>query len=502
MNTPGTHPEGQARTRSTFFKDVLTLASGTTTAQLLSLVSAPFVTRLFAPEAFGLAALFAAMNVILGVIVCLRYEKSILLAEEDDEALNAAALSLCCAVAIALLTSIGVALVSEHLQRWLKAPQLGSYLWLLPLGVILSGCSTVLEHWNTRRRRFGRFAVAQLSGTISSIAMKLAAGLAGYVGGGILILSALFGMFVAVTTLGASSWKDHSFRILRCIRWKKIVYVSKRYSRFVKYTTFASLMNYTSRQLPNFVLAAFFSPQVVGQYALGNRVLRTPMELIGANIGRVFFQRAAEAKLQGNLAASVERAFRYLASVSVIPCLMLSLVGKELFVVLFGSRWSEAGVYAQILSLWLGVWFVSGPLHNLFSVLEEQSAEMGVQSLIFVTRVGSLLIGGTLGSARLALVLFSLTGILVYGYSILVIFKKCGLPRSLVFRGVGTQVLSFLPAGAIVLLLKYFGSPPLLVAVVASVFVAIYVFNALRVHPESRRLIDGAFRRMSLQRAR
>jgi O-antigen/teichoic acid export membrane protein len=280
------------------------------------------------------------------------------------------------------------------------------------------------------------------------------------------------------------------------------VYVLKRYSRFAKYTTFASLINYTSRQLPNFLLAAFFSPHVVGQYALGNRVLRTPMELIGANIARVFFPRAVEAKLQGNLAASVERAFRFLASVSIVPCLVLSLVGKEVFAVTFGSRWSEAGVYAQILSLWLGVWFVSGPLHNLFFVLEEQSAEMGVQSLIFITRVGSLLTGGMLGSARLALVLFSLTGILVYGYSIMVIFKKCGLPRSLIFRGIATQVLSFLPAGAIIVLLKYLGGPALLVVVVASAFVAVYVFNVLRVHPDSRRLIDGAFRKMSLQRAR
>jgi lipopolysaccharide exporter len=502
METPTTHPQHRPGRRSNFAADVLTLASGTTTAQVLSLLSAPFVARLFAPEAFGLAALFAAMNVILGVVVCLRYEKSILLAEKDEEAANAIALSLCCATVFALLTSAGVVFGAEHIGRWLKAPQLGGYFWLLPFGVMLTGFSTVLEHWNTRRRLFGQFAISQLAGTVSSIGLKLAAGLAGMASGGVLIVSALFGMLVAVITLALFSWRDGSYGVLRNVTWQKIVYVSKRYSRFLKYTTFASLMNYTSRQLPNFALSAFFSQHVVGQYALGNRVLRTPMQLIGANISKVFFQRAAEAKQQGNLAPVVERAFRYLASVSIVPCLMLSLVGKDVFVVVFGQRWAEAGVYAQILSLWLCVWFVSGPLHSLFSVLEQQPAEMGVQFLIFITRVAALLIGGILGSVTLALVLFSVTGILVYGYSIAVIFKKCQLPQRVIWRTITMHVASFLPAGALILLLKHLGSPAFLIVFVACTLVVMYVLHSLRLHPESRRLIGDAFRRLSLQRAR
>jgi len=62
-----------------FAKDVLKLASGTVLAQIISILSAPLLTRLFGPEAFGLAALFGSVSGIIGVVACLRYELSIML---------------------------------------------------------------------------------------------------------------------------------------------------------------------------------------------------------------------------------------------------------------------------------------------------------------------------------------------------------------------------------------------------------------------------------------
>ena len=76
---------------SSFAIDVLKLVSGTALAQALSLLVAPILSRLYSPNAFGTAALFASLVSIVGVIVCFRYEQAIMLPKRDEEAANLAA---------------------------------------------------------------------------------------------------------------------------------------------------------------------------------------------------------------------------------------------------------------------------------------------------------------------------------------------------------------------------------------------------------------------------
>ena len=53
---------------NSFGKDVLKLVSGTAVAQVLSILAAPILTRLYAPEAFGVLALFVSITSIINVI--------------------------------------------------------------------------------------------------------------------------------------------------------------------------------------------------------------------------------------------------------------------------------------------------------------------------------------------------------------------------------------------------------------------------------------------------
>jgi O-antigen/teichoic acid export membrane protein len=62
---------------ATFADNVLTLAGGTTLALGVAVLASPITSRLFGPEAFGLAALFRSGAVMLAAIACLRYEMAI-----------------------------------------------------------------------------------------------------------------------------------------------------------------------------------------------------------------------------------------------------------------------------------------------------------------------------------------------------------------------------------------------------------------------------------------
>jgi O-antigen/teichoic acid export membrane protein len=249
------------------------------------------------------------------------------------------------------------------------------------------------------------------------------------------------------------------------------------------------------------MLSAFFSTTVVGHYAIGNKVLRIPVNLVGANIATVFFQHASETHHQGGIRNSIENMFRYLIAIFVFPSLLLCLVGKDLFVVVFGSRWGEAGVYTEILSLYILLWFMAVPLGIALNVLEKQALELRLVMVILLARVGALLIGGTLGSARLTLALFSLAGVLGYGSFCLVVLRSCAVSVRHMVRAMAANVAKFIPAGLIIGTFKYVGVPPVMILAASAILLALYYAHLIRSDSAGREVLLDLLHKLTPLRA-
>jgi O-antigen/teichoic acid export membrane protein len=402
---------------NSFSGNVLKLVTGTVLAQALGILISPIVTRLFAPEAYGIAALFLSITSIIGVIVCLRYELAIMLPKTHEEAVNVLAVSLCSVLLITILSALIVFWGSDHILRLIKAPELKNYLWLIPIAVFFSGVSEALNYWNSRTKHFGRLSVVQIISSITTQATKLAAGFAGFVSGGVLILTSMLGGMVSAGTLAGQIWRDDKKLFLSHVRWRGIADGFIRFRKFPIIDTWGGLLNAISWQLPALMLSSFFSLSVVGFYALGLTVIKTPLSIISGALSQVFYQKACDEKnVKGNNGELVENLMDKLMFIGILPTMVLAMVGEELFTVVFGVRWVEAGRYTQILAPWIFFWFISSPLSALFSVYERQGAALSVHSVIFLTRVISLYIGGIYQNIYLALGLFSVTGIAAYAF--------------------------------------------------------------------------------------
>ena len=489
---PQTSPTPKGR----FAADVLTLASGTMSAQVISILAAPLIARLFSPAAFGIYALFVSVTGLLSMVVCWRYENAIVLPDSDEDAINAVGVSILCAVLTCGLTLILTAIGHRAMVRWLHGPELEPFLWFVPPFVLAWGVLASLKMWNTRKRRFLRVTSVELISTFCSIAFQITAGFLGRVGGGTMILAMMLGLLISTAFLFLQSWRECAQLFRQSLRLSRMKQLARRYHRFPKFSAAGTLLNQLSWQLPTFLLSAFFNPAVVGQYALGNRLMRVPMSLIGNNVSNVFFQRAAEGKHDGALAGYVEQTFRYLVRLSLFPCLVLSLVGRDLFVVVFGARWAEAGVYTQILSVWTCFWFISSPLSGIFDVLDQQAFALRFNLINLATRLISLLIGGLWGGPRLALILFATSGVLVYGYMSLAILHRCSVSTAKMLKITARTALGFAPAGAVILAAQIAGVRPLGVVAIAVVLLLVYYANLLRVDPLARELYKNIIRKL------
>lgn len=392
-----------------FARNVVTLMTGTTFAQVLLILATPILTRLYSPGDFGVYSLYTSILGILAVIACCRYELAIVLPEKDEDAANLLVLSICICLGMAALTLLVVALFRNPVAKLLGAPELTMWLWFLPLSLIAVGFFQAFNYWSTRRKQFRHLAVRQITQSTVTVSTQIGAViLYPAISAGGLIGGSILGQLIATGRLAWQIWKDEGKQLVSYIKRRNIYNIGNRFKKFPIYDSGAGLLNTTTTMLPALLLGYFFTPTTVGYYALGHRVLSMPMGIIGGSIAQAFFPQATEARRRGNLDRTTFIIFEQLLEVGLVPILLIAIVAPELFTLAFGSRWLTAGQYVQWLSLWLLFVFISSPLSILLSVLERQKESLLINIAQFVARLSALLIGGYLNNPHLTIALFGI----------------------------------------------------------------------------------------------
>lgn len=484
-------PQGSAKKSSSFAIDVAKMATGTTFAQVVTILVSPILTRLYGPEAFGISALFGSITGIIGIIVCLRYNFAIILPDNEKEAVNIMGLSLLIALITSGLSAVALFFGGDELLSLLNAPGLAPYLILMPPFIFIGGIFLALNSWNTRTKHFGRLSIARITNSIVTTSVNLGAGFAGFTTGGSLIGATFLGSAASTGVLGVQIWRDDRQTFTSNFSLQYVLAGLKKYKKFPLYDSGSALLNNISWQLPALLFSAFFSPAIVGFYALGWRLLQMPMSLVGTAISQVFFQRAAELEHGDALAPFAERVFEALLVIGLFPMLILTVVGEELFTVIFGQVWAEAGVYVQILSVWAIFWFISSPLSTIYLVKEKLEFGLTFNIIIFLTRLASLVVGGLLASPIIALLLFAGSGILVYGYLCFFILKLCGVNYAWTGKKVISVARRFIPAGIVLVSLKIFGASAVILSIVASIVTITYFIYIIKTNSFIRSVIPG-----------
>src|SRR6056297_1550383 len=101
--------------KSEFFRNVATLMTGSTIAQLIALAIYPILTDIYTPDEFGLFSLYMGIIAITGIISTGRYQLAILMPTSNRQAMQLAALGLALAVVVSIVLLIVVALFRHQI---------------------------------------------------------------------------------------------------------------------------------------------------------------------------------------------------------------------------------------------------------------------------------------------------------------------------------------------------------------------------------------------------
>jgi O-antigen/teichoic acid export membrane protein len=397
-----------------FIKNVVVLIGGTAGSQVLLLAISPILTRLYTPDEFGVLAIFASIISIVAVIGSFRYEMAIPLAKTESSASNLVIICLIVLSSITIISFLIIVLFQDQIALFIGLEEEKSHLWLLPIGVAFAGLYKVFRFWAIRSENFKSISKTKFKQVVTLALVQIFGFKFGPVA---LIIGHISGHGMGSSNLALPFFKKN---VLRNISFKKIVNEAIRFKKYPLYSTWSSLFNTTSSQIPPLLFAILFSPAVAGFYTLAQKAIMAPLKALGDAVADVFYSNAASAMEKGKLSTTIETINKYLIKLSLPPILIIILTGSELFDLIFGDEWHMAGVYAQWLSSWLFMVFITSPLSRVFLVLEKQAQESIFQFGLLVARTSSIMIGYSTGDAKLTIILYSLVstvsrgGILVY----------------------------------------------------------------------------------------
>jgi O-antigen/teichoic acid export membrane protein len=352
---------------------------------------------------------------MLGAIACLRYEMAIVLPKKYEDAVQV--FSLCC-IALVAMTLFAAALTILYGNRallYLNAVDLAPILWLFPIYVFLEGSHLPLRFWYTRQKQFKITALGSILSSLPISIAEITGGLARFRAGEDLVVIRIFGLIFAPAFFVWQLIRGDAGLIIRNISSGGIIKSAKRYSKFPVFDTWSVILTQLSMNAPIFLLTFFFSPEICGLYAKALYLLQLPSLVIGGSVGQVFLQESAAAKTKRkNLAGLVEAVLNRMITIGILPFAILAIISPELFGLFLGARWTESGVYTQILLPQLFIVFLSGSIVTLFGTLGKQELNLISSAVNFMMRLATLTFGGLiLRDVRLTLFIFMVVNALI-----------------------------------------------------------------------------------------
>ncbi len=428
--------------KNSWMPDVIKIVSGTAIAQALNALATPILSRLYLPEEYGVFGTFTSLSLILSTIICLRYDVAIVLPNRDDDAADLLRVSLASSLILALMIGLVFSLNIVSLPAQIISTSIYKFKWLLALNLVGMGFFQAFNYWSTRHKRYWWLSFARIGSTVATIILQIGLALNYGSKGGGLILGFTAGFVISAIIQFIPILREDFHVIFHSFSAPRLIANLKRYRKFPLVDSWNVILNAAAWNLVPVLIFALFSTAQAGYYAMAYRLIQMPVALISVAVGQVFFQHSSKVKEnEAELVKIAGSVLRRLTALGLFPALLLTIIGKDLFIVFLGEAWAEAGVYVQIMGLWLFFWFLSNPFSVLTSVKERQGLAVAIEGINLTCRVLSVVIGSYFGNIYLALGLFAGSGILIFSGYALVCLRLIHMPVRLILN----PLVEFIP---------------------------------------------------------
>ncbi|QCI72100.1 MULTISPECIES: lipopolysaccharide biosynthesis protein [Vibrio] len=348
--------------RDNTFKSILTLVTGTASAQVLALICAPIITRLYGPSAFGALSIYNSIVATLLPLCALSLPLAIVVAKENRDAKRI--LWTCIVLASIFCISILVfnfGLLVHVLDR-LNIGINTSDLIYFPFGLFFTCTLEALYYWLLRNKLFRLKSNVVFTQAIIVNTLKILLGFL-YPNPYTLIISTIIGVAVSIfiiirtTPEVLSAYKENYLRTFKVVKLTIL-----KYPNYPKFRSAQGLFTGLNQAIPIFFLTMIYDAKAAGYFALCRTIMSLPVNLIAKSVSDVLYPKITEKLINGQNAFEILLKSTLILGIVALPITgVVFYFGDILFPFVFGSEWVTSGEYAKWFVIFLFFNFINRP---------------------------------------------------------------------------------------------------------------------------------------------
>lgn len=394
-------------------KNIAIVTGGTAIGQLVNTLFSPVITRVYTPEEYGVLSVFSSILLIFS-FSSLKYEMTIQIVRDDEEALLMMILSLLILTVVSIFVGASLFINENLILELFNAKNLTGLKYLIPIGIYLQGIFLILSQYMYRKKLYKIVSKTKFSQNLLGNISKVTLGLLGFGGIGLII-----GRIISVSVGSIKFYSAMRIKEISkiSITKKNILKGATIYKDFPLYQSTSAVIIHLRNQFPILFLAPLYGTEIVGLYGLANIIIKIPMILIGQSVMDVFFAEIASIgknnpKKIKNLSNSL---FKKLAIVGIMPTFLIALAGPFIFATIFGDQWIEAGNFARILSIYIYSNLIFSPISKVFEVFRKQYLKLILDSISLLLIIIIFLLANVFNfEADKTILMYSITMALLY----------------------------------------------------------------------------------------
>jgi len=374
---------------SEFTKNTLVLIAGTVIAQAIPLLLHPFLRRIYSAEDFGAMAVFFSLFSMITIVAAFRYESTVVLPKNDNEAANILSLTVLINICFNGVVLLVLLFFKNEIVSFIGFPlKYAKYLYFLPFTSFLFCAYQSMNYWLIRQKAFKASSINKIVRRVLEGAFQVILGWFKFPGG--LFVGDFVGNFSNVLS-GVRQLLKNKFN-KAFVSKRKMSYVAKKYIDYPKFNLVPTLLSSAATLLPFLFINKLYSTEIVGYLDLSRMVLSIPLIFISTTISQVLFQKITENKHQKtSILIEIRNIFLLLLVIIFIEVVLLYLFGDFLFGLIFGAEYVLSSTFSKLLIISFSLNFISSTFSSIFITFDKIRLN-GIWQVAYFMSICSLLL--------------------------------------------------------------------------------------------------------------
>jgi len=352
-----------------FIKNVFTLITGTVIAQVISLVGLIYLQRYYyGPADFANFKLFYEFAAVFIGISALRLETGIVLERNNNKARLLTNLSLKLVIVTGIISLVVLYIYSYFDSNLTKITDNIYLLILLPISVILLGFIQVFNSWFTRENSFNLMSINKVAQNSTSLIGQLIFAIShsksfGLIYGrtiGLLFSNALFFFKYLKNKPTIENEKGDVKKLV--VKHKKFIYFTS------PSVLLAGIINFLLIDL----FMKYYGEDISGKIGSAYHYLGISIAVVTTSFAHVYYSKLSTMNSKNEIRKNYGYWCIRLFIIALIGVSIMQIIPNSWDQIILGKPWSGTLKIMKVMSIWMGVMFVSSSLSYIYIKLGRQ----------------------------------------------------------------------------------------------------------------------------------